>query len=73
MNKAFYDKNVPTKNLVTTITGIITLVITVLVGFNVITPEQSTELQGHANTLIQNISSIVAVVASLILMFKAKD
>lgn len=73
MSKAFYNRNVPTRNLVTTITGIVTLIISILVGFNVLTPEQSTELQGHATTLINAGTAIWGVVTSIILMFKAED
>lgn len=71
--KAFYDKSVPTRNLVTTITGIITLVLSILVGFGVITPEQQTELGAHAVTLINAVFAIYGVITALILMFKAKD
>lgn len=73
MNKAIYDKAVPTKNLVTTITGVITLVITLLVGFGVITPEQSTELNTHSLTLVNAVVAGWGAVSGIILIFKAKD
>jgi len=73
MNKAIYDKSVPTKNLVTTIAGVITLLITLLVGFGVITPEQSTEITTQTNVLITVVPQAVSAIAALILIFKAKD
>ena len=73
MTKAFFDKRVPTRNLVTTISGIVTLIISILLGFGVLTPEQSGELQAHATTLLTAGTAIYGVVMALILMFKAKD
>jgi len=73
MTKAFYDKAAPTRNLVTTITGIVTLIISVLVGFNILTPDQSTQLQAHATTLINSGVAIFGVINALILMFKSTD
>lgn len=71
--KAFYDKSVPTKNLVTTITGVITLLITILVGFGIIKPDQSTEIQTHAIGIVDGVVIVWGAISSLILMFKAKD
>ena len=73
--KAIYDKSSPsgTRNLVTTITGVITLLITILVGFGVIKPEQSTEVQTHALSIIDAVVIIWGAISGLILMFKAKD
>jgi ABC-type Fe3+ transport system permease subunit len=71
--KAVYDPQKKTKNLVTTIAGVVTLVITLLVGFGVITPEQSTEITTQTNVLITAIPQVVSAVAALILIFKAKD
>ena len=73
MNRNIYDKSVPTRNLVTTITGVVTLIITLLVGFGVITSEQSTELQTHATTLINAGVAVWGAVSGIILIFKAKD
>ena len=73
MTKAFYNKAVPTRNLITTITGIITLVITILVSFNVLTPEQSTELQSQATIIINAVAGVWGAVTAIILMFKATD
>ena len=71
--KAFYDKTVSTKNLITTITGIVTLVITILVSFGVFTPEQAEEATIQTNVLLTAIPQVVAAIAALVLMFKAKD
>jgi len=62
-----------TRNLVTTISGIVLLVITILASFGVLTPEQSTELQQHAISLIGLVESAVGIIAAIILMFKASD
>jgi len=64
--KNFYNKNVPSKNLVTTISGIIVLVISALSLFGVITAEQATGLTQYATT-------IVSAVSGIILMFVAVD
>ena len=73
MKKAIYDKEAPTKNLVTTITGLIALVVPIFVIVGLLTPEQSTDLQAHATTIVQSIGAIVGAVSSIILIFKAKD
>ena len=73
MLKNVYDKNVPTRNLVTTISGIVTLVISILVGFGVLTPEQSTELTTQAGVLIQAVSAVILAITAIIQIFKAKD
>lgn len=71
--KNFYNKKAPTRNLITTITGIVTLVITILASFGILTPEQSTELTGHATSLISAVSTVVSIIAAIILMFRATD
>jgi len=71
--KAFYNKDVPSKNLVTTITGIITLVLTILMSAGVISPDQQTELQTNAFTIVDAVVMIWGAVSSIILMFKATD
>jgi len=73
MLKAVYDKSVPTGNLVTTITGIVTLVITLLVTFGVFTPEQAAGVTTQTNVLLTAIPQVVSAIAALILIFKAKD
>lgn len=71
--KAFYNKEVKTRNLVTTITGVITLVLTILVGFGVISPEQQGDLQTQAFTIVDAVIAIWGAVTSITLMFKATD
>ena len=71
--KAVYDKDAPTNNLVTTISGIVTLVITILVSFGVFTPEQASGVTQHTTTLLTVIPEVVSAIAALILIFKAKD
>jgi uncharacterized membrane protein len=74
ISKNFYDKSAaPTRNLVTTVTGIITLLLSVLVGFGVITPEQSTELNTHALTIVNAVTGVWGAITAIILMFKATD
>jgi hypothetical protein len=71
--KAFYDKSVPTRNLVTTIAGIVTLLITLLVTFGVFTPEQAAGVTVQTNALLTAIPEVISAIAGLILVFKAKD
>jgi protein-S-isoprenylcysteine O-methyltransferase Ste14 len=71
--KALYDKAAPTKNLITTIAGVVTLVITLLVTFGVFTPEQAAGVTVQTNVLLTAIPEIVSAIAALILIFKAKD
>ena len=71
--KAIYDSKVPTRNLITTITGIVTLLITLLVTFGVLTPEQAEGTTTQVNVLATAIPQIVSAIAALILIFKAKD
>ena len=73
LSKKVYDKNVPTRNLVSTITGILTLLLAVLVGFGVLTPEQSTELQQQAMTILQAVVGVIGAIQAIILIFKVTD
>lgn len=73
LSRNFYDSKKKTKNLVTTITGIVTLIISILVGFNILTPDQSTQLQADVSTLVQVGVTIFGVINSIILMFKSTD
>jgi len=73
MNRAIYDKSVPTRNLVTTVTGLISLVVPILVIVGLLTPDQSAELQKHAITAVEAVGAIVGAISSIILIFKATD
>ena len=73
ISRNVFDPTVKSRNLVTTITGILTLLLSVLVGFGVLTPEQSTELNSQALIIIQAVSGIWGAITAVILIFKAKD
>jgi len=64
--KNVYDKAVPTRNLVSTISGLIALLISGLTLFGVLTPEQGSEL-----TL--QIGAIITAVVGIINIFKLTD
>ena len=64
--KAFYNKDVPSKNLISTISGVIILVLSGLSLFGVITPEQQQTLGTYAIDLI-------GIVVGVINMFKLTD
>jgi len=71
--KAVYDPAKKSRNLVTTISGIVTLILSILVGFGVINLDQQGELQGYASTLIEAGVAIYGVVIGIINMFFAED
>lgn len=71
--KAVYDPAKKSRNLVTTITGIVTLVLSILVALNVISLEQQTALQQNALTLIEAAVAAYGAVVGLISVFKAED
>jgi uncharacterized membrane protein HdeD (DUF308 family) len=56
----------------TTITGVITLGLGILVAFSVITPEQSGELSLHVGSLGEVISGLIIAVSGIINVFRAK-
>jgi hypothetical protein len=64
--KNFYNKAVPTRNLISTITGIVILVLSALSLFNVITPEQQSTLAGY-------VTEIIGIIVGIINMFKLTD
>lgn len=72
MLKRVYDPEVKSKNLITTISGIVTLVITLLVTFGVLKPDQATDLTVQTNVLMEAVPQVVSAVAGIILIF-AKD
>jgi hypothetical protein len=71
--KAVFDPTVKSKNLITTITGVVTLLITLLVTFGVFTPEQAAGVTIQTNALLTAIPEVVSAIAALILIFKSKD
>ena len=77
MNKAIYDKEVPTRNLITTITGmaglVISLVVTILIAVGKVDQTQAAPLTDALNGIVTAGVQIAGYVTSLILIFKAKD
>ena len=77
ITKNFYDKNVPTRNLMTTISGIllmsVNLVVSVLLLTGKVTQDQSQPLSDALTGIITVGGQLVGYITSIILMFKAKD
>jgi hypothetical protein len=75
--RAFYDRSVPSRNLVTTISGILlmvaNLVVTVLLATGKITSDEAQPLNEILMGIITVGGQLVGYVSALILMFKAKD
>lgn len=53
----------------TTLTGIILLLTTVLVTFGVLTPEQSTGLQSQTTVILDAVAGIISAISAIVLMF----
>jgi len=66
LSKAVYDPQVKSKNLVTTITGVVSIAISALVLFGIVNSTQGADLTQYA-------TMIVTAVAGIISIFKAKD
>ena len=77
LKKNFYDKSVPTRNLVTTITGIllmiVNLVVSILLATGKITQDQVQPLSDILTGIITVGGQFVGYVSALILMFRAVD
>ena len=77
ISKNFFNREVPTRNLITTISGIllmaVQLVITVFLATGKITSDQVQPLNETLAGIIAAGTQIVGYVAALILMFRAKD
>ena len=71
--RAVFDPAKKSKNLFTTIPGLITLVVSILVAFNVITIDNSGALETHLTTLLQSGTAIYAAIMGIIAIFKATD
>lgn len=61
------------KNWKTTLLGILTAVITILVSLGLIDSSQSDVLHLNLETIVTGVSAIGSAVASIWLMFKSKD
>lgn len=71
--KNVFNREVPTRNLVTTISGVILAVVTVLILVGVITTEQGASLQEQLGIITIAVTQFISAVSALILVFKAKD
>ena len=60
------------KDWLTTVTGIIALVIPILSLVGLLTPEQSTSLQNNLGVIANSLGLIIGAVASIVLMFSGK-
>jgi len=57
----------------TTILGLLTVVISILVGFGVLTPEQVGDVTEHGTSVIEAIFAGITGITGLIAIFAAKD
>jgi hypothetical protein len=77
LSKNFYDKSVPTRNLVTTVTGLlltlVSVVVTVLLVSGKITSDQSQPLSDALSGIITVGGQLVGYISAIVLIFKAKD
>ena len=75
--RAFYDPKVKSRNLVTTITGIlltlINVVVSVLLATNRITGDQAQPLTDSLIGIVTAGANIAGYISSIILMFRATD
>jgi hypothetical protein len=75
--KAFYDKKAPTRNLVTTITGLlltlVSVVVSVLLISGKITQDQTEPLSAALTGIITVGGQLIGYVSAIVLMFKATD
>lgn len=62
-----------TRNLVTTISGIVMLIIQIIVSVGWLDSEQGLHLQEIVGSLITAVVQVVGYVSAIILMFKAQD
>ena len=60
------------KDWLTTVTGIIALIIPILSLVGLLTPEQSTSLQNNLGVIANSLGLIIGAVASIVLMFSGK-
>lgn len=57
----------------TTIIGLLTVIISILVGFGVLTPEQVGDVTTHGTSVIEAIFAVITGISGLIAIFAAKD
>ena len=77
ITKNFYDRSVPTRNLITTITGIvqmaINLIVSILLAAGKVTPEQAPVLTDTLGQIVTISSQLIGYISAIILMFKSTD
>ena len=57
----------------TTILGLLTVVISILVGFGIITPDQSAGVSENSVTILEAVFAAITGITGLIAIFSAKD
>lgn len=60
-------------NWKSTILGILTLIVTLLVSFGVITTDQSTVINAQTGNIVEAVSAIIVGVTAILNIFKFKD
>lgn len=60
------------KDALTTVTGVVALVIPILALVGLITQDQATGLQSNLGTIATSISGIVGAISAIVLMFSGK-
>lgn len=77
ITKNFYNRSVPTRNLITTITGIvlmaINLIVSILLAAGKVTPEQAPVLTDTLGQIVTISSQLIGYISAIILMFKSTD
>ena len=77
ITKNFYDRSVPTRNLITTITGIvlmaINLIVSILLAAGKVTPEQAPVLTDTLGQIVAISSQLIGYISAIILMFESTD
>lgn len=73
LSKRAFDPAVKTRNLLTTIPGLIAVVLSVLVALNVITVDQSGALETHLTSLLQAGTAVYTAIMGIIAIFRATD
>ena len=77
ITKNFYDRSVPTRNLITTITGIvlmaINLIVSILLAAGKVKPQQAPVLTDTLGQIVTISSQLIGYISAIILMFKSTD
>lgn len=68
-----YDSRVPSRNLPSTIKGILTAVVSILLFTGVISLDQQIELSAQGLILVDGVVAVIAAVVAVINVFFTKD